>query len=134
MARYSNPMHRADGNGFPVREDHPGLPGRRNFDRAGRACATQQGTIPCRNAAQGETEYCQCDSGQTCHCCQEAKGGSSMEDQHRSRVGPGGRQFQPPGAEVAQIRLKRTLPLVPPKPNELDSAVRIDILRATFGT
>ena len=47
----------------------------------------------------------------------------------------GGRQkFEPPGPEIAQIRLKSTLPLVPPKPNELESAARMVILRAAFGT
>ena len=55
----------------------------------------------------------------------------------RERVRPQQEQRKPERAakiRLSQARVNTRVPFVPPNPNELDIAVRMDILRATFGT
>ena len=56
----------------------------------------------------------------------------SVRDDHRRRQPPGGAELH--AQAIAQTRAKIRVPLVPPKPNEFDSAARIGISRAWSGT
>lgn len=94
----------------------------------------QQGTLPCRKATEHEDQERERHSEETCHCCKEAGCGCSVDSQYQPRIHSRGRQFKSVRPGVVQRRLKTRLPLVPPKPNELESAVPIFILRAIFGT
>ncbi len=57
--------------------------------------------------------------------------GGAVQRQNRTGEAPGRQQLNAVGA---QTRARTSVPLVPPKPNELESATRIGILRAVFGT
>ena len=70
---------------------------------------------PCRTTHDNENRPC--------------RGGMERED--RGGQNPGTGKLE---ARAAQGRANTSVALVPPKPNELESATRIGILRAAFGT
>ena len=55
----------------------------------------------------------------------------AMQQEDQRSQDPGAGKLQ---ARAAQGCAKTSVALVPPKPTELESATRIDILRAAFGT
>lgn len=57
-----------------------------------------------------------------------------MGEQHDARQPAGGIEHKSKLGSVPQARAKTKVPLVPPKPNELDMATRIGILRAELAT
>ena len=134
MAGYPGTTHRPHRNAVPPCKDHRSGTRCLNLDGARRAGRTQQGTIPCGNSAKHDDQEGERNSRETCHCCKEASCGCGVHSQYQPRIRTRGHQLKSVRPGVVQKRLKTRLPLVPPKPNELESAVSIFILRAVFGT
>lgn len=134
MAGYTDATYRPHRDVVPACQDHLRDTRSLNLDGARRAGRAQQGTIPCRNSAEHDDQEGERDSEETCHCCKEASCGGDVQSQYQPRIHTRGGQLKSVRLGVVQRRLKTKLPLVPPKPNELESAVPIFILRAVFGT
>jgi len=139
MARYSDSVHRFDGSDVPVRKNEQRLAGWLDFDATRRARSAQQRAVPGGGESEGEDQPRERDTGRAWqrggNACRRARvhGG----DRRRESGGSRNLKAQPTRAariRAVQIRLKTSVPLVPPKPNELEIAVRIAILRAVFGT
>ena len=105
-----------------------------DLQRAHRAGCPQERARMRGMQAQGEKQSGQRGPGQPGQDLPERPAAKRV-DQHQHR-GQAWRAVQAPAqdARVAQICRKTRVPLVPPNPNEFDSATRIGISRAVFGT
>src|SRR5262245_10809028 len=95
---------------------------------------SEQRPVPCSTPSQAEDERRQNLSGPSCQSCQEACRSKGMDAKDHGGKVPRRceRERERPGP--VQARAKTRLPFVPPKPNELEIAVRMVILRAVLGT
>src|SRR4029078_3200943 len=109
--------------------------GRRNDKRARRAPAAQQRTVPCSRNSQRKDQRTQRRAGGSRNRQENAAAGERVQAGDQGRQAPGRTQIEAQDlATLGQIPTNTSVPLVPPNPNEFDSAGRIRILRAVFAT
>ena len=101
-------------------------------DAAHGASRAQERATPGARQAQRRKQRCQDPTRPARQGQRSGRGSAQVQADEKSRQSVRRRKNE--AARGAQLRVKTRLPLVPPKPNELDSAARIGILRALFGT
>ena len=134
MAGYTDTPHGPHRDALAALQDHSRGTRWVYFYGARRTGRAKQATLPGGNSAEREDQECEGDSEETCHGCKDASRRRSVDGQYEPGIDTRGRQVKSVRLGVVQRRLTTRLPLVPPKPNELESAVPIFILRALFGT
>ena len=123
-----------DPDAFAIREHHYPLAGLRKFERKRRPPAPEQRPVPGRNRAKRKNQHCNRRANGAGKHRHDAGGGCNVQREDRRRERGRSAQFENQQRRAAQARANTRLPLVPPKPNEFDIAVRMVILRAALGT
>src|SRR6185503_97485 len=105
-----------------------------DLERAHRETRAQQRAAPRSREAKRQERRGERDAGRA----RQHRNAACSATMASARSGEGASVRRSTGAltssKAQEQRARTSVPLVPPKPNELESATRIGILRAAFGT